>query len=122
MSQKGLLESRRKFLEETISFYNSTNRALDEGGNCVYHPTKNSPGCAIGRHMSKEALEKVGRSSYAVSADIVYEWLPMWIKELGKDFLVEVQRLHDRFEYWEDTGLSERGEEYVSSIKNTYCQ
>lgn len=125
VSIKDIKERRRAFLEDTKNFYNYNNRALrhssyPHGGKfCVYSPTVNSPGCAIGRWAPKLARRKF--DAVSVFGDGIAERLPVWMIEMGLDFLGEVQVLHDTPFYWNDTGLSDKGKKAYRRIVEEYC-
>lgn len=114
------------FLEETIAHYNNTNRCSDGNGNCRYSPETlglqgQSEGCAIGRKLSSElALELDDQWIYSVRDQPVFSKLPKELRELGADFLMEVQALHDGDSYWTATGLSRDGKIRVERIKEIF--
>lgn len=39
----------------------------------------------------------------------VWDFLPNYVKEYGKAFLFELQKLHDDNSYWNEQGLTEAG-------------
>ena len=71
----------------------------------------NTLGCAIGRHILDKGLCKKldNMSNGSVILDEVFELLPDNLKELGKNFLFEIQKLHDNKYNWNADGLSEKG-------------
>jgi len=50
----------------------------------------------------------------------VYDVLPLWMREMGQDFLADVQRLHDGPAKWNTEGLSADGIKFVTWIKEAY--
>lgn len=109
-------ERRFAFLKETVQFYNLGNRATTLRGTCLYKETETSPGCAIGRflpHDGKFDLDKICGVKYAVS---IGSQLPVWMMEMGIEFLAAVQSVHDFNDHWTDTGLSEIGKKEVLEI------
>jgi hypothetical protein len=110
---KTLKQKQLEFLENTIKHFNSSNRGIDENGCCSY---KN--GCAIGRHLQPELAEKLDRiNMVGASNPYVFNKLPKSLKELGRSFLLDIQRLHDDKKYWNLNGLSDEGKLYVEQIK-----
>ena len=103
-------------LEDTVKHYNSTNRSQD-GLSCVYYPTDKSEGCAVGRLIkNKELCNTLG--SRSVSTAFVH--LPKEVKELGVEFLTDLQSLHDTAPFWDADGLTISGEGFVTQIKRDY--
>jgi len=128
-SKLDLAKRQLAFLEDTVSFFNSSNRNFIRKKNfvtlnneqCVYSPTENSPGCAIGRHLSKKLANELDRQKLtSVSYTVIFDKLPDWMKDLGNAFLEDVQRLHDWSAYWTKDGLSKEGKLEVSRIKNRH--
>lgn len=128
---KDIKARRRAFIEDEAAFYNSKNRAvtLDAYNNeiCVYTPTKNSPGCAIGRHLDRDCFVIHGSVHggikillYSYDKEIANSF-PLWMQEMGADFLKECQGLHDLKNYWNENGLSEDGKIHLNLILGKYC-
>ncbi len=124
---KSLKEKQRAFLMDTVGFYNSTNRGTigNAEDKCIYSAINKSPGCAIGRHLTKElaaladSQTKNGIGCIAENEEI-YNQFPESIKELGIGFLQDVQELHDNSYYWTEIGLSEKGLAKVNRIINSF--
>lgn len=135
-SPQSLKERQQAFLDYTVLFYNSNNRALepDVFGStvCTYYPvyernpitgkkteTLKSPGCAIGQHITNE-LNEMGQNynidehpacTYRTLLETYVEEeevlnLPEWLTSLGVNFLTDVQNLHDYGSFWNEDGLS----------------
>lgn len=110
-------------LEETVNHYNSKNRAANTS--CVYSPIPDvSEGCAIGRKIKDKQLcadlDAHKHGGYGVSNQSVFNVLPDELKELGMNFLHDLQRLHDEPAYWDEKGLSLSGAECVRRIKDYF--
>lgn len=105
--------TRLEFLQSTINHYNSKNRAVNENGSCCYTPTATSDGCAIGRWLDKKTLDSICNT---VIVRDIEEKLPVWMFNLGLDFLTEIQTLHDMDDFWNPLGLSPEGKEFVKSL------
>lgn len=102
------------FLGHTINFYHAKNRAIHPDNFCVYGALENSPGCAIGKHMMAENAKMLDGAGCDISVSWIYsqghkDTLPVWMQELGEQFLLKVQDIHDETYYWNDKGLSEHG-------------
>lgn len=110
-------ERRKKFLDDMCGFYNSSNRAV-LGKMCVYEPTANSPGCAIGRWLPFDVSRKEAMNGNRV--DEVIDVLPRWMVGMGVNFLLACQSLHDGGYYWNENGLSIQGEYYRRQILVEY--
>ena len=111
-----LNQKRIEFLENIANFYNSKNRSVVDG-KCLYSPTKNSPGCAIGREIKDKSLTAMmDKEQKIISAFVGI--LPDHLKELGLNFLKDCQRLHDDPAYWNDYGLSAVGKVAIICILN----
>ena len=117
---KDINQRRLKFLELTAAFYNETNRAVVQTAGstfCVYSSSKNSPGCAIGRWVRKNSKLDFDIVSPVHDPD-VFNFLPIWMKKMGSEFLRDVQSLHDIDLNWNKKGLNRsRGEEEYKRIK-----
>lgn len=112
-------------LLETASFYNKHNRATTNG--CVYHPTITSVGCAIGRCLERKSILLEDEIEVRHSSTD-YKWMlecypneiPDWLKEMDREFLSDIQKLHDNIDCWESTGLSSFGQEAVDRIMHQW--
>ncbi len=116
-------ERRRAFLDDTVAFYNSNNRAVIEGPEtttCVYQSTDNSPGCAIGRHLDPSVQGLLSDCTLQVTNPLVHVHLPKWMMEMGLYFLVDIQSLHDSEYNWGPNGLTASGRQKVALIKEKY--
>jgi hypothetical protein len=118
------IKARRKaFIEDEAAFYNSNNRA-EFMGSCSYHPTNNSPGCAIGRHLDRDS--EIFKLNIRGAIDTIIEerggeCIPTWMLEMGKDFLFDCQSLHDISIYWNEKGLTKWGRSKMSLIVEEWC-
>lgn len=115
-----------ELLEDTIGYYSEdiNRRCVSDAGGCKYSPLQTgkvgiSDGCAIGRFMTPEAKEAAwGAVGTVYNTNI--NLLPDFMQEMDVKFLGAVQSLHDDPDCWEEGGLTERGQEYVNSIKRTF--
>lgn len=119
-------QKRLQYLEKTINHFNSTNRAvLIENGykkGCLYSHQYNG-GCAIGREIPQELAIQLDdyKAGAGVSNPNIFAKLPDYLKELGQQFLIDLQRLHDGCKNWCKTGLSKAGKLRAAEIKRNYC-
>ena len=136
-AQKTLQEKRLAFLNDTLAYYEADpanrrnavpGRALGVGGECTYAPQHaGTEGCAIGRHIPLALAKRFDSitNDTSVSNPIVFNRLHDVLKELGKVFLGDMQRLHDRSWLWLDNDCqpgtaAERRANYVASFKKDY--
>ena len=117
--------TQKEFLIDTINHYNYNNRCTNEEEECYYSPLSaglegKSEGCAIGRFMEPEiALEMDKQYENASILALIQRepnCIPDWMKSFDLGFLDAVQNLHDRSIYWDEKGLSKRGNERVLEI------
>lgn len=115
-----LKEKQLVFLNDTVGFYNSSNRCVNEVGRCKYAPTSDkTPGCAIGRHLPSKLQNEFDNLDFS-GVSVVFDLLPEKLKELGEPFLISIQALHDRAIYWNEDGLSDFGLHEYNEIKAFY--
>ncbi len=120
MKNQFIDNARTQFLRETARFFNSYNRAIHPEEGCVYSPTGDSVGCAIGRHIDNKnlcaAFDTANRSG--VANHEIFSQLPAGLAILGQGFLSDVQSLHDNERYWGPAGINECGLQKVRDICN----
>ena len=112
-----------QLLESTISYFNSQNLCVVDGG-CFYSPISDkTEGCAIGRHLTKKAkkaFDKCNNGNTQIRAVFENESLkkmaPKWMQKMDISFLVNMQQLHDSKGNWNETGLSPKGKQEVVRI------
>lgn len=125
MNEQTLKEKRGQFLVDTIAYYSKdVKRRCTSGITCAYSPKSVgkegiSEGCAIGRHMTP--ANQVKADAYAEfnnsSVDKIDEKLiPKKLINLGIPFLVQMQRLHDASQNWDEDGLTVIGKQKVGDI------
>ena len=108
--------SKEWVLQDTINFYNINNRAEDTRS-CQYL-TNDGRKCAIGRYL-KPGLEETVKGAICgviTFIDLYPEIIPKWMMKLDHLFLNEIQKLHDEFSFWTETGLSKNGIRKVKEI------
>ncbi len=123
-----------KLLNETVAYYSvDKNRRCAGSGGCYYSPESVdkvgiSDGCAIGRLLTPELRQVIdamvrsrglGVNSY-VDTEYIFMLLPKRLQSLGREFLRDLQRLHDASTYWLDNGMSDTGLQFVKKIKMSY--
>ena len=99
---KTQFNSRIDMLNDAIAYYwgKPERFCVDDVGKCKYYPPtgSQSDGCAIGRFLEPELARKLdNQEDYksGVSSDNIFQQLPSWMKDLGQDFLTDLQFLHD---------------------------
>ena len=121
-------QRRLVILEDTVNHYTLKNRAKDGnhlfGFLCVYSPVEGiSEGCAIGRMIAdKDVCRKMDEIKACIDEKILREFIPQEVLELGITFLADLQQLHDKQIYWQNTGLTKEGVEWVEKLKIEYCE
>ena len=112
-----------KFLNDTVAHYRLDNRSTSVGGmRCLYLAKDDSTeGCAIGRHLPKDLAMRMDDRLFGNPGDwnneILFNELPSWMKEMGRNFLIEIQSLHDNNICWTENGLSGAGLRQVDTLK-----
>ena len=104
-----LQQKQWEFLIDTITYYTSENRGVDltkHGNACCY-----KKGCAIGRHIKDKGLiyelDFIGSISN-ISKDL-FSKLPTSLQVLTKNFLYDIQNLHDAITNWDEYGITQQG-------------
>ncbi len=113
-------EKQLAVLNETIAFYNSANRSINNTGHgaCMYINNKGNK-CAIGRLVTDE-LARTLEANMLKSASDIFHLLPKEVQDLGLNFLEHLQVLHDNSHVWNTTGLTRDGEAEVRNIKMVF--
>lgn len=117
------IEQRRlEILDWEKNNRNLNNRSTEGEGTvrCMY---SGPIGCAVGRLIDDKELcaELDADDDGAVYEPYVFAQLPYHIKELGQDFLNDLQNLHDNSQAWNENGLSSRGKELYEKTKARWC-
>ena len=127
-------EEKLALLADTIKYYSEdiTRRCIgisenDIGLKCYYSGStinnSNSDGCAIGRLLTPELRQELddifSKLSLPSGVNEVWDYLPVDLQSYGKEFLQDLQRLHDGSNNWvsEPNGLSESGKINAEQIK-----
>ena len=113
--------SKEEYLLDMLEYYtpDPTNRRAIFGTACVYKPTQTSDGCAIGRRLPLEVVDKIPFMATVKHIIPLAKKLniPNWMVNLGTDFLYSVQRLHDFKDNWNSrSGLSYHGRNSLIAI------
>lgn len=91
---------------------------------CTYYPNlKLSPksiGCAIGIYLNwktAKELDNLEQTSIHCILDNKHKTiLPLWMQKMNKNFLSDIQALHDDEYHWNSEGLAENGKRYIKTI------
>lgn len=118
--------NKEEFLLDMLDYYtvDPENRRCQIEGECKYSPEtlhlSTSEGCAIGRHVTKEAALYLDNEYVSVNnifaRSSYLKLLPEWLSDLGVDFLKHCQNLHDHNNHWNNKGLTHVGKEAVEMI------
>lgn len=118
MNKEELKEARLAFTDDTVKYHSEdvTRRGLsNDKAFCAYRGY-NGTKCAIGRHIPDDQYN-VNFENESLT-DRIMQTLPEEVQLLGKDFLNEVQNLHDGPIYWDENGLTKLGIREVEYIKS----
>lgn len=110
-------------IQETIDFYNSENRSMNNIRKCVYLNEETGTMCAVGRCLTEQGLIDFHREEMLVSrtdVGVLYKLYPNSFKEEYKDIAShewrKIQRVHDDDQFWNKDGLNEDGKESVINL------
>lgn len=113
--------NRQELFDNTIKFFNLNNRSHGNGDNRCKYRGANNTACAIGREIPDKLAKELDRKiKTTVKVDSVFEKLPKRLQKMGKDFLNDIQRLHDSQHCWTETGLSSDGVRDAVNIASFY--
>ncbi len=116
-------QTREELLQDAINYYwiRPERRCVNADGYCQYKSSETSEGCAIGRLLDPEVAETLN-SDAGVYDNGVWNNLPAWLKDMGQDFLHDMQRLHDsqKFALGDDVYIIDRMENHLDISKITF--
>ncbi len=117
---KTIQERRLEILKWEKENRNATNRSI-RNTSCAY---SGEIGCAVGRLIEdKDLCARLDGLEYSgVFLTPVFNQLPENIKELGKEFLDDLQKLHDRSCNWTVYGLSDWGNTFMAELESKWGQ
>lgn len=118
-------------LNETVAYYSEdTNRRCSNNERfCAYDPATVgkegiSEGCAVGRLLSPQLKKELDKKYPPISkpsgVHSIFEELPKSIQYYGKEFLTQLQSLHDQSFYWDHNALSVAGKREIENIKKCF--
>jgi hypothetical protein len=119
------MKTKVEIIEETADFYNTTNRGMLGRYTCIYLSEITGNKCAVGRCMTDEGLKDYGNVGGDVGElNYTAKGLDSILKDEYKghdvDFWKDLQRFHDEYNYWNETGLSEMGKIRKNSLIKKY--
>lgn len=120
---EALYLKRTKFLEDFLEYYqgHAKTRRNIYNNRGRWTPIPTSKGCAISRYLPLELSKFIDSQGLnSVNHDLVFNLLPNEIKELGQDFLLSMQVLHDTDEFWDGDILSIRGHAEMNTLAIWY--
>lgn len=117
-----LQQKQLALLNETLAHYNSTNRSVGAvQQECKYY-SNDTTGCAIGRLIEdKELCKKLDNLVHSsVNDSEVWKLLPESVKQYEQSFLDSLQSLHDTDVFWNEFGVTSKGESMVNAMKEKF--
>jgi len=111
-------KNKRQLLYQTSVHFNIYNRCVDNKGLPAFRIGENA--CAIGRELTNLEAKKLDKTNCSVNNKEVYYLLPVRLRNMGLNFLYDIQILHDRKKNWNENGLSKIGEENIKKICEKY--
>ena len=117
-------ERRLNFLNEKLGYFieDPSRRAYNQKTeSCMYWDKSTGNKCLIGMELPEEKYNEAYEGKSLTFKNSVFDLLPVEVQELSKTFLFQCQCLHDEESYWDEDGLSDRGESKLASIKAKYC-
>lgn len=119
---KTIQERRLEFITTELQPYidNPSLRAINSKGLCVYLDKTTGNKCLVGKQIPKEKYKEEFEDESLYGSDKVWESLPEEIKELGREFLSELQHLHDSSKFWSPE-FNKEGKTYLEETIKEYC-
>ncbi len=122
-------KTKHQIIDEIAAHYNLGNRSVQPSSDarpgfpplCLYNGP-NGTHCAFA-YMMINPLDAEQLNS-ATAREILNEFGESVLKEEFRghqpDFYVDIQRLHDTSTNWTETGLSDKGKQYVDKLKTSW--
>lgn len=131
-----LKQKRKEFLEDTWKYYDEdvSRRAIElkiatvdpidptkdnKLKSICKYKTSDGKKCAIGRYIPDDKYDP-SIEGKGIGQEGVSNILPKEIMDLGDEFLVKIQLLHDCDDNWNEYGLSGQGESQVADIEDLF--
>lgn len=123
--RKTVRKTMTEIIDETVDFYSKNPRSLYkaigiyENSKCLYKGPSNSR-CAFSRLIDDKYLDELEEN-----ASIENNWLRYLKPEYSGynlGFYIDLQKLHDNDNNWEENGLTLKGKELVRQIKEIYSK
>lgn len=117
------MKTKREIIEETIKFYNSNNRAVQDRSTCKYL-TDDGKMCAVGRCLTDEDVRNVGDFQGDVDSLVkafksLDEMLKPEYRGHDQQFWRTLQTLHDDPDNWNEDGFA-GSREFIETIFRTF--
>lgn len=119
-------EIMQQMLQDVVTHFSENPeelRSVNNKGGGLYNPPKEKPksiGCAIGMYINIKNAKKLDvgtvTSINCIIGDEKEKLLPKWMLKIDKEFLGNLQRLHDGGEYWTKEDISDSGKKEVKRI------
>ena len=123
------MKTKKEIIEETAAYYDAdTSRRGrdDKDGTCMYFNAVNNTSCAVGRcaidpkHL-QEVAEDIEQQSIFDSEKRFDSFLKPEYRGHKTNFWVVLQGFHDCDDYWDEKGLTEKGERRKEAIITLYA-
>lgn len=111
---KTIKERRLEILKWERENRNSQNRAINVDLSCMY---SGEIGCGVGRLIEDKDLCARLDMLGGVCLTYIFEQLPENVKELDQEFLKDLQKLHDYGHHWDEKGLTDDGESFMTELE-----
>lgn len=116
---KTIKERRLEILKWERENRTSLNRAIDNDLTCIY---SGEIGCGVGRLIEdKDLCARLDGLNWDVVSGVclisVFNQLPENVKELDQEFLIDLQKLHDYGHHWNERGLTDDGESFMTEME-----
>lgn len=106
-------------LNETVEYYSAdVKRRAFNGKNGCHYMTHDGRKCAIGRLLTEEEMNIWKDGSLEYSQMYIRYHTPKALLGLKVQFIVALQTVHDHSVNWNNTGISQHGEQFVMMLKS----
>jgi hypothetical protein len=115
-------KSQQEMFDIVVTYFNSTNRGIDDFNLYCYYLSPTGTKCAIGIFLNDNLCEQLNieAEGTAVNNPEIFKKLPSKLQKLSKNFLVDMQLLHDAPDFWNEKGITELGKEKATDIAKRY--
>lgn len=108
-----------QIIDEIALLYTVNTRSTEDNDRCLYVGAEGRT-CAFGYLCIDPSRLKEGFGAVNQLRNHSHEILKPEYRGYSFQFYRDLQYLHDNKNYWNETGLSERGNAFVDHLKHTY--